>query len=1200
MIWAQDCNLLKATFQTFESRCAATGSIKVSASGGSGNYKYKTFGPVNSNFTTTDSITGLSAGTYTVVINDIVSNCTLTKTGIVVEGSYEDPRFTLISVDVSCDNGNNGSISTSGLQKGRQPFTYSIVAPSPMGVGTTSDDGNFPNLIAGDYNIRLTDSCGGIQTRTVTINNYTWKIDSYPFTKFSCDSANGSLKVIDSKGRISTIDGIPGFTYGVVTQPGDTTWSANATFRIGVNGVSQVDVFAKDACGKIKKVSVPLLLIPSLDANIAITNKICSSFTASVSGVTNFSNPNFCLYDKNDVLISCNSSGVFTNLSYGNYCVKAHDACSDTTITRCFNAQPPSISIANDVIISNKNCNTFDVAITGQTGLTNPAYVLLLNGTVYKGVNSTGVFTALPYGDYCIVTSDGCRDTTITRCFSARRPTPVVDPVIIPSYVNCVNFGIVVGGDSLTLPEYCLFDTNHVKLSCNNTGIFDSIPLGSYCVTVHDACLDTTFTRCFSVGPPAIVNDVTITITNKTCSTFTASAGTSNLHNVEFCLYNDADVLIACDSSGIFNNLAYGSYCIKSKNDCPDTTVVSCFSASAPVPAVSGTVSKSNKTCTTFSAQITGQKNLTSPQYCLIDASNDTLACNSTGKFDNIPYGSYCIQIKNSCYDTTLKVCFSNTPTPFKITATASKSCNYGTSKFVINVTGTLPVNIKIYYPGDSLLLDNNYATSSISIDKFADLPIGLFYRIIAKDVCGNIDSAKLSPLISFLNHSIIVQTKCPGSVWANGSGNINATVTSNMGSLTVSIIKKDNNSMSVTPTVVAGSLYSFNDLGPATYILSYKTNDACNVYYYDTIIVPPYQYPNLNRSSAYQCDVNGFSVGAVASNGVGPFTYEIIGSTPAAPSILASPQPDPVFNIDNGFNYSLIRLRALDACGNATLGDASILPLANSRIKVSFNCFGSPSTLSVDTLYNSTYSWYKKTNVNDVDSVLIGTGINYFVPSVAPQDTGIYICHLMVNNGCITRVYYYNLNGDCYPVLPVLMQEFTGKYINDAVLLNWIVNNSKDLKKTVVERKTVNGFVDIAEINAENYSSISRYHFLDKNPADRNFYRLRLINNDGTFIYSQIIFLQNINQERQVQIYPNPATDKVNVEFNRPDNHIYKVSLLNMLNQNVKEFSFQNGNGNRLQIRRSKGMSDGMYILRLIDMNTNEEFSYKIIFTSK
>ncbi|MGH2646465.1 MAG: hypothetical protein ACRDE8_02815, partial [Ginsengibacter sp.] len=68
---SQACSLLNATFTTSESRCAATGSIKVFATGGSGSYKYKVTGPVNTNFTTTDSITGLSAGIYTVVINDI-------------------------------------------------------------------------------------------------------------------------------------------------------------------------------------------------------------------------------------------------------------------------------------------------------------------------------------------------------------------------------------------------------------------------------------------------------------------------------------------------------------------------------------------------------------------------------------------------------------------------------------------------------------------------------------------------------------------------------------------------------------------------------------------------------------------------------------------------------------------------------------------------------------------------------------------------------------------------------------------------------------------------------------------------------------------------------------------------------------------------------------------------------------------------
>src|SRR5687768_861260 len=126
---AQDCSSLKATAAGYESRCAATGSIKIIATGGSGSYKYKVSGPVNSNYTTSDSITGLSAGTYTITVNDIVNNCTVTSSGIVVPGTYQDPRFSLNGTDVSCENGNNASIVISMQQFGRAPFTYTIVAP---------------------------------------------------------------------------------------------------------------------------------------------------------------------------------------------------------------------------------------------------------------------------------------------------------------------------------------------------------------------------------------------------------------------------------------------------------------------------------------------------------------------------------------------------------------------------------------------------------------------------------------------------------------------------------------------------------------------------------------------------------------------------------------------------------------------------------------------------------------------------------------------------------------------------------------------------------------------------------------------------------------------------------------------------------------------------------------------------------------
>lgn len=1195
---AQDCTLLHATFSTNESRCAATGSIKVVVTGGSGSYKYKTIGPVNSNYTTTDSITGLSAGEYTVVINDIVSNCTLTKTGIVVPGTYEDPRFILNSVDVSCDNGSNASITVNGLQNGRSPFTYSIVAPSPMGVGTSNITGVFDNLSAGDYSIQLTDSCGGIQTRTVTINNYTWRIDSYSFNKFSCDSASGFLKVIDSRGNISTVDALPGFTYGVVTSIGDTVWSNDAQFRIGVSGINSIDIFAKDRCGNIKKVTTSLFLKPALNAQVTITNKTCSTFTASLAGIVNFFGPTFCLYDKNDILISCNASGIFTGINYGNYCIKSHDACTDTIIVRCFTVVPPTISVDDLVKISNKNCNTFDASIAGQVGLTNPTYCLYDNGNLLQSCNATGEFTGLSYGDYCITTKDACRDTTITRCFSVRRPKPIVHPVIIPSYITCVNFGFVVGGDSLTLPTYCLYDTNHVQLSCNNTGVFDSIPLGSYCVTVHDACVDTTITRCISVGPPTIVNDVVVAISNKTCSTFTAKANTGNLINASYCLYNEADSLLACDSSGIFNDLPYGSYCIKSKNSCPDTTMITCFVASPPIPSINATVTVSNKTCTTFSAQVSGQQNLTNPEYCLLNNANDTLDCNLTGKFDNIPYGSYCIKIKNSCYDTTMQVCFTTVATKLTLTATASKSCNYGSSKFQINITGNFPVRIKIFNPKDSLLIDGNYLSSPISLDNFPDVAAGLKYTITAADNCGNNDTVTLSPVIGFLNHSVQVKAKCPGSLWANGSGDIEANVTTNMGSLTVRIIKKDGVSVSMVPNTTSGSVYKYNDLEPATYILRYKANDACSIYRYDTVVVSPYQYPNLNRSSAYQCDVNGFSVGAVASNGVGPFTYEIIGSSPNVPAIIAGPQQDPVFNIDNGHNYSLVRLRALDACGNATLGDASILPLANNGIKVSLNCFDHPALLSVDTVFNSTYTWYKKTNREDTDSTLIGSGYDFFIPSISLSDTGIYICHLMVNSGCIERIFYSNVTGNCFPVLPILQLEFNGSMISDKTLLNWSISNAFTAKKIIVERKINKDFIEIGRLDARVNESPTQYSFTDDNPADQNYYRLKLLKKDNSFVYSKVILLKK-ESRKGIKIYPNPAKEMINIKFNQTDQHLYQISLSNMLNQVVMEIAVVN-NGEPVRIIRTKKMSDGVYLVRLYDTQSGEVYFQKIIFKSR
>ncbi len=1196
------CSTLTANCIGYESRCAATGSIKINASGGSGNYKYRTFGPVNTNFTSTDSITGLSAGTYSVLVNDITTNCTFTVTDVIVTGNYQDPRFTLSKVDVSCDNASNGSITVSGFQFGLAPFVYTIVAPSPLGVGTTSSNGVFENLSAGDYSIRLTDSCGGIQTRQITVNNYTWALIEYPFSKISCSEASGYIKVTDSRGNISTVSGIPGFMYGIVKSAGDTIWSSNPYFTFSLFGNNNIfEVLAKDSCGTIKKAPVNVSLDPEVAVPVLVTNKTCSTFSAALTGIRNFFVPQFCLYDSVNTFMGCNSTGSFDNLPYGNYCIRAYDVCNDITITRCFTATPPPLSIGNTVLITNKTCTDFTATITNQSGLTSPEFCLYDSSNSLLYCNNTGVFYNLSYSNYCITTRDGCRDTLITRCFTAVRPTPYIAP-IIPAYNNCINFGIDVGGDTLSSPQYCLYDTNGVVILCNNTGIFDSIPLGTYCVNVYDSCYDTTIIRCFTVGMPIAINTIETNI-NKSCSTFTVTASGTNLTILSWCIYNTADSLLECNATGVFNNLPYGSYCIKAQNKCPDTLLIKCFTVQQNIPSVDVNVQVSNPDCSVFTAYIIGQTNLTNEQYCIYDSANNLKGCNTTGVFANLPYGRYCIKITNTCYDTTIIRCFTRLRQPIQISASTNKSCSYNYARVNITLSGgvVLPVQLSIYHPNGSLFLSGTFNNNNLSFDSLPGVPAGQYYKIIVSDACYALDSVTTSALASYFNYNSRVIPKCPGSSWANGSGNIVSSITTNMGDITVRIIEKDGVSFAVplVPNSVVGSEYTFTDLGPGTYILRSR-EDVCKTYIYDTIIIRPYVFPNLTRSSAYQCDVDGFSVSAIASNGVAPFMYEIIGSIPSMPSIMAAPQTNSIFNINNGSTYSLIRLRAQDACGNATLGDASILPLANNGIAVTYNCLFQPTTLSVDMMYTATYAWYKKPNAAATDSTFMGSAFSLTIPSVLPTDTGYYICYLNVNQGCIKRRYIYHLNGDCYIVLPVHLQEFKGKQENNKHVLYWKTTQEEQVEKYIVERQTAasNAFVPIATVPARGGTSLQHYQINDLLPqTGNNYYRLKMLNKDGTYVYSNIVLLQRKKAGFAYTLYPNPVNNMLSIQFTNTGSQHYEVSIYNMSNQLILQKNFKTSGNNVLDIPRPSSAQPGMYMLRIVNPASKEQVTEKLIF---
>ncbi|MBK9462977.1 MAG: SprB repeat-containing protein [Sphingobacteriales bacterium] len=131
---------------------APTGSISISVSGGTPGYTY-----LWSNGSTTEDVSGLSAGNYVVTVTD-ANGCTSTVGATVSSPSSLGVTATL--TQVLCNGGNNGSIDAS-VTGGTSPYTYL------WSNGSTTED--IGGLTAGNYVVTVTDLNGCNITDTYLI-----------------------------------------------------------------------------------------------------------------------------------------------------------------------------------------------------------------------------------------------------------------------------------------------------------------------------------------------------------------------------------------------------------------------------------------------------------------------------------------------------------------------------------------------------------------------------------------------------------------------------------------------------------------------------------------------------------------------------------------------------------------------------------------------------------------------------------------------------------------------------------------------------------------------------------------------------------------------------------------------------------------------------------------------------------------------
>lgn len=143
---------------------------------------------------------------------------------------------------------------------------------------------------------------------------------------------------------------------------------------------------------------------------------------------------------------------------------------------------------------------------------------------------------------------------------------------------------------------------------------------------------------------------------------------------------------------------------------------------------------------------------------------------------------------------------------------------------------------------------------------------------------------------------------------------------------------------------------------------------------------------------------------------------------------------------------------------------------------------------------------------------------------------------------------------------MPVELTTFDGKSEDDNVLLNWETASEDNSSHFVVERaQNDQNFSDIGRVRAAGESDQKRsYHYRDDNaPEGKNFYRLRMVDKDGTTETSEWIKVRHEKPQRnKANLYPNPlrSHDRLSFTTNSSQTSEATIYIINLNGRVVKE----------------------------------------------
>lgn len=240
----------------------------------------------------------------------------------------------------------------------------------------------------------------------------------------------------------------------------------------------------------------------------------------------------------------------------------------------------------------------------------------------------------------------------------------------------------------------------------------------------------------------------------------------------------------------------------------------------------------------------------------------------------------------------------------------------------------------------------------------------------------------------------------------------------------------------------------------------------------------------------------------------------------------------------------------------------------------------------------NVTFSFKPNDNTSSLELPVPNTKINQweeltfnFTPFIGKTVTELAVFPDNTNNrpADITS-YVDNISFNDQSTLPLQLTSFTGVFSRLQNTLNWKTASELNFNRFEIE-KSIDGklFAKIGEVKGGK----SDYSFIDKNISfsDDLYYRLRLVDNDGTFASSKIVAIKSTpKNESSFSFYPKPAADYLNINFPSEKAFVATLSIYDLSGKIIYKYT-QNLNvgSNTLKVNVST-LNTGTYLIGITD----------------